>query len=139
MRFVPAAVLVLSAACAVAAPAAGPLAGEYALAAVNGNPLPARSPAEPNVEVRAARLELGADQRFTMRISSQVDGLAEPTVVEIAGTYRREGERLVFMPEAGDAPGEVEYTVALSADGVVLGDERGDRWAFTRARRGGGR
>lgn len=134
MRILAAALLVLAAACATAAPAADPHVGSYELAAVNGDPLPARSPGEPNVEVRAARLELGADRRFTMRISAQPDEAPANPEVVITGTYRLDGERLVFMPEAGDAPGEVEYTISLSAAGVVLGDVRGDRWTFARTR-----
>ena len=135
MRILAAALLVLAPACGVAAPAADPpLVGSYALAAVNGDPLPARSPAEPNVEVRAASLELDAEQRFTMRISAQPDEAPANPEVVITGTYRLDGERLVFMPEAGDAPGEVEYSISLSAAGVVLGDVRGDRWTFARTR-----
>jgi hypothetical protein len=81
-----------------AAPAAAQVEGSYRLDAINTQPLPAPSYAEPNVAVHGGSLTFGYDGRFTLSLSPRADGTGE----QLAGTYEIGHDSLRFMPQGAD-------------------------------------
>lgn len=83
----------------LAAPAAAQVEGSYRLNAINTQPLPAASYAEPNVAVHGGSLTFGYDGRFTLSLSPRADGSGE----QLAGTYEIGHDSLRFMPQGAGA------------------------------------
>jgi hypothetical protein len=130
MRLLFAFLLVL--ATGVSVPAAAQLEGSFALAEVNGQPLPSASPAETNIIIDEMALRLGADARYTMGFRVRRDGDDSPFQVEASGTYRSEGDQLFFQPDAGSVGESVTYRWDLSGDVLRLYDEQEDEYRLVR-------
>lgn len=119
------------AACAAAGPGAGAAAaGSYALAAVDGQPLPEPSPAEPDVTIESGALELGPDGRYTLDLVGRA-GNGTPDARRVFGSYRLRGGRLVLTP-AETLADPVRYTVRRGPGVLHLADERGAELTFVR-------
>lgn len=122
----------LALATGVSVPAAAQPEGSFALAQINGQPLPSASPAETNIIIDEMGLRLGADARYTMRFRVRRDGTDSPFEVEASGTSRTEGDQLFFRPDDGSVGEPVTYRWALNGEMLRLIDEQENEYHFVR-------
>lgn len=130
MRLLITPLLVLAAAAAV--PAAAQLEGGFALAQINGQPLPSASPTETSVVIDEMSLRLDADAHHTMRFRMRRDGTDAPFQVEAGGTYRVEGDQLVLRPDEGSAGVPATFRWTLAGDVLRLYDEQENEYHLVR-------
>jgi hypothetical protein len=102
--------------------------GSYALAAVDGMPLPHPSPTEPTVMLEAGALELTRTGGFTLDLVGRV-GDRTPDARRVYGTYRFSGRALVLTPDEPLAP-PVRYTVRRAPGVLHLRDPAGAEFTF---------
>lgn len=115
-----------------AAPAAAQVEGSFALAQINGQPLPSASPTETNIIIDEMALRLGADARYTMEFRVHRDGTDSPFQAEANGTYRIEGDRLFFQPDDGSMGEPVTYRWARDGETLRLYDEQQNEFRMVR-------
>lgn len=128
MRPVSTALLLLLAALSTA-PAAAQVQGSYRVARINGQPLPAPSPTEPNVTMLRASFVFRADGRFSMSAQSHEDGDGDAYDQDVDGTYRVRGDSLLFLPEIGDGS-TVGFRWTMRRDTLHMIDEFGHDYAL---------
>jgi hypothetical protein len=115
-----------------AAPAAAQVEGSFALAQINGQPLPSASPTETNIIIDEMALRLGTDARYTMGFRVHRDGTDSPFQAEANGTYRIEGDRLIFQPDDGSMGEPVTYRWARDGETLRLYDEQQNEFRMVR-------
>jgi len=132
MRVLAAALLLLTSACAAAAPAADPgPAGSFALIRLNARDLPAESPTEPGVTVERGTLTLEADGRFTMELAART-GAQTASTQTVRGTYSAQGDELALLPDGAPEEAALRFTYSADRVGLRLRDERGNEYVFGR-------
>lgn len=117
------------------APTAALLHGDYRLLQINGQTLPSGSPTEGNVIIDELTVALEADGRYSMRVRGLNERDNSPISFNVSGTYAVEGDGLVLEPDAnGGAADTGEFRWTLEGDTLLLVDELGDEFTFSRGR-----
>jgi hypothetical protein len=132
MRSIVTLVVLAFAACLAPAPAAAQIAGSYALAEVNGHPLPAPSPEEADVVVRIMSLLLTPEGRFTMAATATLDGGSEQAEESAEGAWTVDGDSLVLTSDDYEDDGVLRFRWKLEDGTLKLYTENGHEFAFRR-------
>lgn len=116
------------------APSAALLRGDYRLTQINGQTLPSGAPTEGNVIIDELTVALGADGRYSMRVRGINERDNSPIALDVSGTYVVEGDGLVLEPDENDVNADTgEFRWTLEGDTLLLVDELGDEYTFSRA------
>lgn len=130
MRILLPTVILLLATAVVATPATAQLDGTWELEHVNGAPLPANSPSEDGVVMEGLAVMLDAQAKYTvLKARNATTGV--PAVMEMAGTYRIEEDRLHFEPDPGSTSAPVDFHWEMDEGRLIWRDER-DEYVFAR-------
>lgn len=117
------------------APTAALLRGDYRLLQINGQTLPSGTPTEGNVIIDELTVALEADGRYSMRVRGLNERDNSPIALDVSGTYAVEGDGLVLEPDENDvAAATGEFRWMLEGDTLLLVDELGDEYTFSRGR-----
>ena len=131
MRSLPAALLILLAAC-IAAPASAQVKGSYELVRINGDPLPAASPTEDVVIMEGLTVLLGADARYTFQFRGRNAATDAPVEMKVTGTYEVAENRLLLTPDEGTGADPVEFRWELRDGELLWWDENEDEYTLAR-------
>lgn len=122
-------VLLLALGACVDAPADAQVAGTYELVRINGDTLPARSPAGGPTLFEAMTWVLAPDSSCTWRITLHNPHIELSTTLDFTGVWHVEGPTLVIQMDFTE-PEEFRWTLRNGRLRVI--DERNDEYLFAR-------
>jgi hypothetical protein len=109
------------------------LQGSHRLTRINGEPVPAPSPAEPGVRMDVLNLVLRPDGSYTMEVRAHHLARNAPIAIDVSGTYRVDADALVLQPDRrarGVDPAEFRWR--MEGDALLLTDEWDEEFTFAR-------